>query len=276
MKKSVKIAIIGGSGLYTILEKPRHEVLETPFGFTPQIEIGTIEGVEVAFLPRHATPGKKETGHHVPPHLVNFRANIYGLRMLGVERIISSNSCGAINLEMSPGSFVVLDQFIDMTKGREGTFYDGKTPIKVWQEEPPVKKVVHIDVTQPFCTELRGALTDSCRQTGVFHFSKGTYICTGGPRFETPAEIEAFRGLGADVVGMTLIPEGVLARELSMCYASLGLVTNWGAGISKTKITLREVLEISKKNIEKVREVFRRTVKAVPEMRECDCKHALT
>ncbi|MFX0088840.1 MAG: S-methyl-5'-thioinosine phosphorylase [Promethearchaeota archaeon] len=276
MEKNVKIAIIGGSGLYTILERPRREVLDTPFGSTPQIEIGIIDGVEVAFLPRHAAPGKKEIGHHMPPHLVNYRANIYGLRMLGVERIIASNSCGAINLDIKPGSFVVLDQFIDMTEGRERTFYDGKTPIKVWQEKQPVNKVVHIDVTQPFCTELRKELIDACRRTKVFHFSKGTYICTGGPRFETPAEIEAFRILGADVVGMTLLPEGVLARELSMCYASLGLVTNWGAGISETKITLKEVLEISKENIEKVREVFRGAVRTIPEMRKCDCKHALT
>ncbi|MFX0097078.1 MAG: S-methyl-5'-thioinosine phosphorylase [Candidatus Hodarchaeota archaeon] len=275
MEKGVKTAIIGGSGLYTILEEPKREVLETPFGSTPQIEIGIIDGVEAAFLPRHAEPGRKESGHHVPPHLVNYRANIYGLRMLGVERIIASNTCGAINVDIKPASFVVLDQFIDMTKGRKGTFYDGKTPIKVWRDKQPINKVVHVDVTQPFCTELRKALIHACRKTEVFHFSKGTYICTGGPRFETPAEIKAFRVLGADVVGMTLVPESVLARELSMCYASLGLVTNWAAGISKTKVTLKEVLENSKENIEKVREVFKRTVRAVPEMRKCDCRNTL-
>lgn len=275
MKEIVKIAVIGGSGLYALLDKPKREVLRTPFGSTPQIEVGNIDGTEVAFLPRHAAPGKKESKHSVPPHLVNFRANIYGLRMLGVERIIASNACGAINPDIKPGSLVVLDQFIDMTKSRERTFYDGITPIKVWQGKPSIDRFVHVDVTQPFCTELRKTLIEACENADVPYFSKGTYICTDGPRFETSAEIKAFRILGADIVGMTLVPESILARELSMCYASIGLVTNWAAGISKTKITVKEVLEISRNNIEKVREIFRRAIRAVPLMRECDCKDAL-
>lgn len=275
MKEIVKIAVIGGSGLYALLDKPKREVLRTPFGSTPQIEVGNIDGTEVAFLPRHAAPGKKESKHSVPPHLVNFRANIYGLRMLGVERILASNACGAINPDIKPGSLVVLDQFIDMTKSRERTFYDGITPIKVWQGKPSIDRFVHVDVTQPFCTELRKTLIEACENADVPYFSKGTYICTDGPRFETPAEIKAFRILGADIVGMTLVPESILARELSMCYASIGLVTNWAAGISKTKITVKEVLEISRNNIEKVREIFRRAIRAVPLMRECDCKDAL-
>lgn len=275
MKEIVKIAVIGGSGLYALLDKPKREVLRTPFGSTPQIEVGNIDGTEVAFLPRHAAPGKKESKHSVPPHLVNFRANIYGLRMLGVERILASNACGAINPDIKPGSLVVLDQFIDMTKSRERTFYDGITPIKVWQGKPSIDRFVHVDVTQPFCTELRKTLIEACENADVPYFSKGTYICTDGPRFETSAEIKAFRILGADIVGMTLVPESILARELSMCYASIGLVTNWAAGISKTKITVKEVLEISRNNIEKVREIFRRAIRAVPLMRECDCKDAL-
>lgn len=275
MKEIVKIAVIGGSGLYALLDKPKREVLRTPFGSTPQIEVGNIDGTEVAFLPRHAAPGKKESKHSVPPHLVNFRANIYGLRMLGVERIFASNACGAINPDIKPGSLVVLDQFIDMTKSRERTFYDGITPIKVWQGRPSIDRFVHIDVTQPFCTELRKTLIEACENADVPYFSEGTYICTDGPRFETLAEIKAFRILGADIVGMTLVPESILARELSMCYASIGLVTNWAAGISKTKITVKEVLEISRNNIEKVREIFKRAIRAVPLMRGCDCKDAL-
>lgn len=275
MKEIVKIAVIGGSGLYALLDKPKREVLRTPFGSTPQIEVGNIDWTEVAFLPRHAAPGKKESKHSVPPHLVNFRANIYGLRMLGVERILASNACGAINPDIKPGSLVVLDQFIDMTKSRERTFYDGITPIKVWQGKPSIDRFVHVDVTQPFCTELRKTLIEACENADVPYFSKGTYICTDGPRFETSAEIKAFRILGADIVGMTLVPESILARELSMCYASIGLVTNWAAGISKTKITVKEVLEISRNNIEKVREIFKRAIRAVPLMRECDCKDAL-
>ncbi|MFX1485678.1 MAG: S-methyl-5'-thioadenosine phosphorylase [Promethearchaeota archaeon] len=272
MKESVRIAIIGGSGLYNLLDEAKREVLRTPFGSTPQIEVGNIDETEVAFLPRHAAPGKRESGHSVPPHLVNFRANIYGLKKLGVERIIASNACGTMNPDIEPGSFVVLDQFIDMTKSRERTFYDGITPIEFWRGKPSTAKFVHIDVTRPFCVELRKALIDACEKAEVPYFSKGTYVCTDGPRFETPAEIKAFRILGADIVGMTLVPESVLARELSMCYASLGLVTNWAAGISKTKITVKEVLEIFRNNIEKVREVFKRAVRAVPVMRECDCK----
>ncbi len=272
--EKVRIAIIGGSGLYQLLENPEHTFVDTPFGKTPRIEIGEIEGVKVAFLPRHAKPGSLEVGHHVPPTYINFRANIYGLRKLGVERILASSACGSLNPAMRPGDFVVIDQFIDMTKKRDYTFYDGETPIEVWPDKPPITSVVHVDVTNPYCPELRRILADTCEKLGIRYHDRGCYIATEGARFETPAEIRAYRMLGADVVGMTNVPECVLARELTMCYAALALVTNWAAG-TQEKITHEEVVEIFNKNIENVRRVFREAIKAIPEERACECKDAL-
>lgn len=272
----VKIAIIGGSGLYQMLENPDYLFVETPFGKTPRIEVGEVSGVRTAFLPRHSAPGSKEVAHAVPPYLVNYRANIYGLRMLGAERIFTSQACGSINPAIKPGTLVVLDQFLDATKSRSPTFYDGQTPIVVWPDRPPIKRVVHIDVTQPYCSEMRKALISACEDLHIPYFGAGTYICTEGSRFETAAEIRAFRIWGADVVGMTNVPECVLARELAICYGSIAMSTNYGAGTGPEKITHEEVTEIFVQNIEKVRKVLTRAIMIIDEARKCSCKDALS
>jgi len=267
----VKVAIIGGSGLYELLEKSEHVILDTPFGKTPRIEIGEIEGVKVAFLPRHAKPRSEKVGHDIPPHKINFRANIYGLHMLGVERIIASSACGSLNLAMEPGDFVILDQFIDMTKNRTYTFYDGEKPIKVFEDKPPVTQVVHIDFTEPYCPELRNVIFDACEKLGVRFHKRGCYVATEGPRFETPAEIRAYRFFGGDVVGMTNVPECVLTRELGKCYAAIAIVTNWAAGMQE-KVSHQEVIELFNKRIEDVRQVIKEAIKNIPEERGCQCE----
>lgn len=270
----IGIAIIGGSGLYSLLESASFVMLDTPFGKTPRIEIGQVRGRMVAFLPRHGEPGSSEVKHAVPPSFINFRANIYGLRSLGVTRILATQAVGAINPAIAPGTFAVVDQFIDQTRFRPTTFYDGKTEIAV-VEGRSVRGVVHIDVTNPYCPELRRALVTSCASEGVKYVGKGVYVCTEGPRYETPAEIEAYRRMGADVVGMTNVPECVLSRELTMCYASIAMSTNYAAGTGPAKISHEEVAEIFNRNIENVRRVISSAVAQMPQERGCDCAQAL-
>ena len=269
----VKIAVIGGSGFYNFLEECETITLTTPFGKTPKIEIGWIKDKKVAFLSRHSKPGSKTTGHNVPPHLINYKANIYGLRKLGVERIIAVNSCGVINPEISPGDIIVIDQFIDFTKKREGTFYDGKTAVEV--SGKIIKKVVHVDLTEPFCPDMRRIFISELKRRKVNFKDKGVYLCTEGPRFETPAEIVAFRKLGADLVGMTLCPEVILARELAMCYVSCSIATNLAAGLSDKKITLNEVLTLLEEKENLLKLILKSVIPKIPEKRECICKDSL-
>jgi len=273
--EKVGIAIIGGSGIYSLLESASFVILDTPFGKTPRIEIGQVSGRTVAFLPRHGAPGSNDVKHAIPPSFINFRANIYGLRTLGVTRILATQAVGAINPTIAPGTFAVVDQFIDQTRIRPTTFYDGKTEIAV-DEGKSVRGVVHIDVTDPYCPELRRALVTSCANEGVKYVGKGVYVCTEGPRFETPAEIEAYRRMGADVVGMTNVPECVLSRELTMCYASIAMSTNYAAGTGPAKISHEEVAEIFNRNIENVRRVISSAVAQIPRERGCGCGQALS
>jgi len=259
-----RIAIIGGSGVYDpkLLEKVREEFVETPYG-SVRVKIGEYQGKEIAFLPRH---GEK---HSVPPHRINYHANIWALHELGVERILATSAVGSLNLDMKPGDFVILDQLMDFTKTRHYTFYDG-------EESPHDRKfVAHIDFTDPYCPELRKALITAARELGFTYHPTGTYACMEGPRFETRAEIRALRILGADVVGMTQCPEAVLARELEMCYASVAIVTNYAAGISREKLTHTEVVELMKKKGEEIKFLLMRAIEHVPKGRNCNCKNAL-
>ncbi len=259
-----RIAIIGGSGVYDpkLLENIREEKVKTPYGDVA-VKIGTYKGEEIAFLPRH---GEK---HSVPPHKINYHANIWALHELGVERILATSAVGSLNEEMKPGDFVVLDQLLDFSKSRHYTFYDG-------EDSPHERKfVAHVDFTDPYCPELRKALITAARELGFSYHPVGTYACMEGPRFETRAEIRALRILGADVVGMTQCPEAVLARELEMCYASVAIVTNFAAGISQTKLTHSEVVELMAKKSEEIKYLLMKAVEHIPQERRCGCKDAL-
>lgn len=273
--KEVKIGIIGGSGLYTLLEAVEHRIIETPFGKSPRIEIGYIGDKIVAFLPRHAKPGSLRVSHAVPPSEINYRANIYSLKKLGIERIFTTQAAGSINQNIKPGEFVIVDQVIDVTKRRISTFFDGRTKIEVFKNKPPVGGVIHIDFTNPYCPELRSILRKSCEEENITYHPKGTYICTEGPRFESPAEIAAYRIWGADVVGMTGYPEVALARELGICYASIVMSTNYAAGTGPAKITHEEVKEIFNRNIDNVKRLLTRAVKNTPYERGCECAKSL-
>lgn len=250
-----RYAIIGGTGVYDprILENLREERVATPYGEV-LLRAGTYKGEEVIFLPRHGA------AHSVPPHLINYRANIWALKKSGVERVIATTAVGSTNPQMQPGHFVLTDQFLDFTKGRPSTFFDGGEA-----------GVVHIDVTEPYCPEVRAVLRDAASRLGITAHWGGTYACTEGPRFETPAEINMIRQLGGDLVGMTNVPEVVLAREAGLCYATISMVTNLGAGMSPTPLTHEEVLDVMAQNAENLKALAMATLEAIPAQRGCRC-----
>lgn len=210
------LAIVGGSGLTQLasLEVTRREVVRTPYGEpSGALTFGRVCDHEVVFLARHGY------GHTIPPHLVNYRANLWALKHVGVERVISVASVGSIRAEFAPGSLIVPDQIIDYTWGREGTFFDGG--------DQPVR---HVDFTHPYDATLRSELLAAAAAAGEHVFDGGVYAATQGPRLETAAEIDRLERDGADVVGMTGMPEAVLAREIDLPYAAVNVVANYGAG----------------------------------------------
>jgi len=255
-----EVAIIGGSGLCSIqvFKTVKTVKVNTPYGMSPELLIGEIGGRDIAFLPRH---GKK---HTTPPHLVNYRANIWALHKLGVKRILATTSCGSINPQMQPGELALLTQFIDFTTCRAHTFYEGGK-----------SGVVHIDVTEPYCPELRGAVRKTAKKLRVKVHPHATYACTEGPRFETAAEIKALQILGSDLVGMTNVPECVLARELEMCYAAIGIITNSAAGVSKKKLTYTEVVKTLEKNTACIQGLLLEAIPEIPKRRSCSCSSVL-
>lgn len=216
----MRTAIIGGTGFYTIEGyQLKPEIEETPFG-QATIFCGKDDLEDVVFLPRH---GKD---HSVPPHRINYRANIKALQQLGVERVLATCAVGSINQSMPPGNLVIVDQFLDFTHGREHTFFNGGE-----------SGISHVDVTAPYCCNLSEYLYRAGIQRGLPIKHKGTYVCCNGPRLETAAEIRMFALLGADVVGMTGVPEVILARELGIHYASVAISVNWAAGLKEGPVS---------------------------------------
>lgn len=254
------IGIIGGSGLYEIkgLNIKQRKKITTPFG-KPSADylIGQIKNTKVVFLPRHGTR------HNIPPHMINYRANIWGLKKLGIKKIISVSAVGGIQKGLKPGDIIILNQIIDMTKNRKSTFYDGKSG------------VVHIDFTNPYCPEMHRLIAKAGRRAGISLKEGGTYVAVEGPRLETAAEIMAFDKLGCDVVGMTGMPETALARELELCYSGVSVVANYAAGMSKKKLTATEVMEVMGASTEKIKRLLKEIFSLLPEQRTCPCKDAL-
>lgn len=255
----IKIAIIGGTGVYdpSILENVREAEVNTPYGAV-QYKVGEFTGKSIAFIPRH---GSK---HSIAPHLINYRANIWAMKKIGVENIIATTAVGSLNLAMKPGDFVLVDQFLDFTKSRINTFYEGGE-----------RGVVHVDVTSPYCSSLREKLHTAGKHIDINIHTKGTYVCAEGPRFETPAEITMFAKLGGDLVGMTNVPEVVLAREAEMCYATVSMVTNYAAGISSQPLTHSEVVETMQANTDNIKNLIMSAIKLIDPGADCTCRHAL-
>jgi len=257
-EEKARIAIIGGSGIYdpTFVEDPKELKIYTPYGEPSDfITVGTVKGVKVAFLPRH---GKR---HKIPPHKINYRANIWTLKELGVERVISVSAVGSLRVDYEPGDFVCPDQFIDMTKSREYTFFDGPS-------------VAHVSMADPFCPQLRSICVETARDIGIKMHEKGTYICIEGPRFSTRAESKLWRSFGADIIGMTLVPEVNLAREARMCYVTIAMVTDYDVWQEKP-VTAHEVEKVMRENIEKARKLLYELIPRIPEERKCLCEKYL-
>ncbi len=224
-----RLGIIGGSGLASLkaLKIDRREMVHTPYGEpSGPYSFGTFDGIEVVFLPRHGA------GHAISPHCVNYRANIWGMKEIGVDRIIAMAAVGGISETMAPGTLCIPDQIIDYTYSRKQTFFD--------DDNAPV---THIDFTYPYCDELREVLINAGEKAGISVLPSGTYGATQGPRLETAAEIQRMLQDGCDMVGMTGMPEAALAREAGICYATCAVSVNWAAGRNGSVITMDEIEE---------------------------------
>lgn len=253
------LGVISGSGMYDIpgLEITDSAMIRTPYGEPSDIyRIGTLSGKEVVFLPRHGSP------HHIQPHKINYRANIWGFRELGVTKIISIGASGGISGKAALGIATVPDQIIDMTSGRLSTFYD--------EEE-----VVHIDFTEPFCPDLRNYIFSAAERSGVAIMKSGVYVCVNGPRLETSQEIRTFSLWGADMVGMTAMPEASLARELEICFACISFITNFAAGIAQKKLTATEVVETIRASTEKLHSLLKELFISNFSEPLCSCRQTL-
>ncbi len=252
------MGIIGGTGVYQIVEMgdlKEKKILETPFGESPTISIFRLNGMDVAFLPRH------KEGHDDPPHMINYRANVYALKMLGVDRILATNAVGSLEQSLKPGEFIIPDDFLDFTHNRPFTFYNDRA--------------VHVDVTQPYCPQLRETVLSAGEKVDGRLIDGGVYVCTEGPRFETPAEIRMFQQIGGAVVGMTGLPEVVLARELEMCYTSICMISNYAASVSPEKVTIDEVFEVVEEKKKELTRLIYNSIVNTPKERKCPCSCAL-
>lgn len=250
------LGIIGGSGLYQMKELKILEEcsVETPYGApSAELILGELSGVRVAFLPRHGQ------GHAIPPSEINFRANIFAMKKIGVERIVSVSAVGSMKEEIQPGHFAVPDQFIDRTHRRVSTFFT-------------TGLAGHVGFSDPICPEVARVLTQAARKAGPPVHEGGTYICIEGPQFSTRAESHLYRQWGVDVIGMTNVTEAKLAREAGLCYATLALVTDYDCWrIEEEPVTLEGVMEIMHKNVEAAQSVVREMVPRLPAERGCQC-----
>jgi 5'-methylthioadenosine phosphorylase len=253
-----EIGIIGGTGLYDpeLLKNVKEVTVDTPYGApSDTITVGKLEGRNVAFLPRH---GKK---HTIRPTDVNSRANISALKKLGITRILAPSAVGSLKEDYKPGDIVFVDQFIDRTTKREQSFYTGN-------------KVCHISVAEPMCPEIRQTLIAIAKDRGIRAHATGTYVCIEGPRFSTKAESKLFRSWNADIIGMTLVPECVLAREAEICYASISTVTDYDVW-KDHPVCAEEVVATMKASVEKVKQIILEAAARLPKERSCECKDAL-
>jgi 5'-methylthioadenosine phosphorylase len=256
--KRAEIGVIGGTGVYDpeMLEDRMEVKVHTPYGApSDMITLGTIKGRRVAFLPRHGR------GHVIPPHMINSRANIWALKELGVKQIVASSAVGSLREDYKPGEFVLTDQFIDRTKGRPDTFYDGG-------------QVCHISSADPICPTLHDYFHKYAEKLKLPVHEKGTYVCIQGPRFSTRAESRLFRQWGCDIVGMTLYPEVVLAREAEICYVTVAMVTDYDVWAEKP-VSAADVVETVQSNASNFKKLVMGALSGMPKEKSCDCGDAL-
>ncbi|OKI35156.1 5'-methylthioadenosine phosphorylase [Streptomyces sp. TSRI0281] len=262
------MGVIGGSGFYSFLEDVTEVPVDTPYGQpSDSLFLGEIGGRRVAFLPRHGR------GHHLPPHRINYRANLWALRSVGVRQVLGPCAVGGLRPEFGPGTLLVPDQLVERTKARLQTYYDGET-----RADGAVPNVVHLGFADPYCPEGRKATLAAARGRDWEPVDGGTLVVVEGPRFSTRAESRWHASMGWSVVGMTGHPEAVLARELGLCYTTMTLVTDLDAGAEAGEgVSHEDVLKVFAANVDRLRSVLFDTVAGLPvnESRDCACAHAL-
>lgn len=255
-----EIGVFGGSGFYQLLDNVEEKTINTPYGApSDKFAIGQIGGRRVAFLPRHGR------GHVYPAHAINYRANLWAMKELGVTRILAPAAVGSLQPNIKPGDFVVCDQFVDRTSGRRDTYYDG-----------PV--TVHISTADPYCPELRGLAVKAARDLDITVHPNGTVVVIQGPRFSTRAESKWFSSNGWEVINMTQYPEVTLARELEICYVNISLITDYDVGLEGSGIepvTAEEVGRVFADNNRRLRDLIFKMIPEIPTERHCGCGEAL-
>ena len=255
---TAEIGIFGGTGIYDseILQNSKEITIETPYGKTSDaITVGELNGKKVAFMPRH---GKK---HSIPPHMINYCANIWAFKELGITRIISPSAVGSLKKEIKPGEFVLPTQFIDFTKSRRNSFSeDGR--------------VIHISVADPFCPELQEIVSIVANNHDISLHKDCTYTCIEGPRFSTKAESRFYKSTGADIIGMTLVPECQLAREAQICYVSISTVTDYDVWADRP-VSAGEVVKTLQENVSKTRGIMEIMIPSISRERNCICATSL-
>lgn len=260
MDKKADIGVFGGSGFYSFMDDVREVEIKTPYGDpSDKLTIASFEGRTIAFLPRH---GKK---HQYPPHKIPYRANIHAMKQLGVKKILAPTASGSLIKNIKPGDFVICDQFVDRTWGREDTFFDGIS-----------SEVKHISSAHPYCSELRKLAIEAGKEQGITIHEKGTVVVIQGPRFSTVSESRWFTKMGWEVINMTQYPECYLAREMGICYANIALITDYDAGLEDDPtiepVTQEEVFKVFEQNNEMVKSMLFGLIKKIDlNKNNCDC-----
>jgi 5'-methylthioadenosine phosphorylase len=257
-KAQAEVGVFGGSGFYEFLNAVEEVDLETPYGKpSAPVAIAALADRKVAFLPRH---GRR---HQLPPAQINYRANVWALKELGVRRVIGPCASGALRPELELGQFVVCDQYVDRTWGREDTFYEGP-------------EVTHVSAADPYCADLRGVLVQTARELGIPVRDGGTVVVVQGPRFSTRAESRWFGAMGWDVINMTAYPEGHLARELELCYANVSMVTDHDVGVEGAEpVAADEVVRVFRRNNERLRALLLAAIPKIGPQPDDACASAL-
>ncbi len=260
-EKNAQVGVFGGSGFYSFVEHREKVQVKTPYGDpSDKVTLGDVGDIKVAFIPRHGAD------HNIPPHKINFRANLWAMKELGVTQIFGPCAAGSLQPHVKPGDFVICDQFVDRTKSRKDTYYDGP-------------KTTHISTAEPYCPRMAEKIYKAADGMGLSCHQGGTVVVIEGPRFSTKAESRWFSNQGWEVVNMTQYPEAYLARELEICYANISLITDYDAGLEEAPgikpVTTEEIIKMFSQNMEKLRELLFKSIPLIIEERKCPCPSAL-
>jgi 5'-methylthioadenosine phosphorylase len=261
VENKAQIAVIGGTGFYRFLDDVTEVKVDTPYGAPSDlISLGNLAGRPVAFLPRHGRH------HQFPPHTINYRANVWALKELGIQRVIGPCAAGSLQPEAKPGDFVICDQYVDRTTGRKDTFYDGPT-------------AVHVSSADPYCPEMRKIAIQAATDLGARFHPEGTMVVIQGPRFSTRAESKWFSSMGWKAINMTGYPEAMLAKELGMCYLNASLITDYDAGLEGrpdvAAVTQDEVVRVFNEHNQVLKDLIKRIIAMLPADRRCPCEEDL-